>query len=77
MSIQYVNCKIQIHITTIGRYSKILIQDAGIIPEYQQADLASLKNMIRLLCDKMKKVNKQCLLDTPRTVRFSEKTLQV
>ena len=22
----------------------------------------------------MKKVNKQCLLDTPRTVRFSEKT---
>ena len=23
---------------------------------------------------KMKKVNKQCLLDTPRTVRFSEKT---
>ena len=26
---------------------------------------------------KMKKVNKQCLLDTPRTVRFSEKTLRV
>ena len=26
---------------------------------------------------KMKKVNKRCLLDTPRTVRFSEKTLQV
>ena len=26
---------------------------------------------------KMKKVNKQCLLDTPRTVRFSEKTWQV
>ena len=25
----------------------------------------------------MKKVNKQCLLDTPRTVRFSEKTWQV
>ena len=25
----------------------------------------------------MKKVNKQCLLDTPRTVRFSEKILQV
>ena len=25
----------------------------------------------------MKKVNKQCLLDTPRTVRVSEKTLQV
>ena len=24
--------------------------------------------------DKMKKVNKQCLLDTPRTVRVSEKT---
>ena len=26
---------------------------------------------------KMKKVNKQCLLDTPRIVRFSEKTWQV
>ena len=25
----------------------------------------------------MKKVNKQCLLDTPRLVRFSEKTWQV
>ena len=25
----------------------------------------------------MKKVNKQCLLDTPRTVRVSEKTWQV
>ena len=28
-------------------------------------------------CMKMKKVNKQCLLDTPRTVRVSEKTWQV
>ena len=27
--------------------------------------------------EKMKKVNKQCLLDTPRTVRVSEKTWQV
>ena len=27
--------------------------------------------------DKMKKVNKQCLLDIPRTVRVSEKTWQV
>ena len=27
--------------------------------------------------DLMKKFNKQCLLDTPRTVRFSEKTWQV
>ena len=26
--------------------------------------------------NKMKKVNKQCLLDTPRTVRVSEKTWQ-
>ena len=26
---------------------------------------------------RMKKVNKQCLLDTPRTVRVSEKTWQV
>ena len=29
-----------------------------------------------LLVEKMKKVNKQCLLDTPRTVRVSEKTWQ-
>ena len=29
------------------------------------------------LFEKMKKVNKQCLLDTPRTVRVSEKTWQV
>ena len=27
--------------------------------------------------NKMKKVNKQCLLDTPRTVRVREKTCQV
>ena len=31
----------------------------------------------RLCKKKMKKVNKQCLLDTPRTVRVSEKTWQV
>ena len=31
----------------------------------------------RLMQVKMKKINKQCLLDTPRTVRFSEKTWQV
>ena len=30
-----------------------------------------------IIAEKMKKVNKQCLLDTPRTVRFSEKTWQV
>ena len=30
-----------------------------------------------IFTDKMKKVNKQCLLDTPRTVRVSEKTWQV
>ena len=29
------------------------------------------------LLHEMKKVNKQCLLDTPRTVRVSEKTWQV
>ena len=29
------------------------------------------------LINSMKKVNKQCLLDTPRTVRVSEKTWQV
>ena len=28
------------------------------------------------IANKMKKVNKQCLLDTPRTVRVSEKTWQ-
>ena len=27
-----------------------------------------------LLIEKMKKVNKQCLLDTPHTVRVSEQT---
>ena len=32
--------------------------------------------MLKLI-DKMKKVNKQCLLDTPRTVRVREKTCQV
>ena len=31
----------------------------------------------RLIISSMKKVNKQCLLDTPRTVRVSEKTWQV
>ena len=31
----------------------------------------------RLASDQMKKVNKQCLLDTPRTVKVSEKTWQV
>ena len=31
----------------------------------------------QLLLKEMKKVNKQCLLDTPRTVRVSEKTWQV
>ena len=30
-----------------------------------------------LIEEAMKKVNKQCLLDTPRTVRVSEKTWQV
>ena len=29
------------------------------------------------LSEKMKKVNKQCLIDTPRTIRVSEKTWQV
>ena len=31
----------------------------------------------KTLPKQMKKVNKQCLLDTPRTVRVSEKTWQV
>ena len=36
-----------------------------------------LKHMFWMRNEKMKKVNKQCLLDTPRTVRVSEKTWQV
>ena len=31
----------------------------------------------RIMTDRMKKVNKECLLDTPHTVRVSEKTWQV
>ena len=34
-------------------------------------------SQVRISKFKMKKVNKQCLLDTPRTVRVSEKTWQV
>ena len=34
------------------------------------------QNWENLMQSKMKKVNKQCLLDTPRTVRVSEKTWQ-
>ena len=33
--------------------------------------------LIRGQVSEMKKVNKQCLLDTPRTVRVSEKTWQL
>ena len=40
-----------------------------------------LETRIAEACDsdvsQMKKVNKQCLLDTPRTVRVREKTCQV
>ena len=37
-----------------------------------------LKDGLRtVLQDEMKKVNKQCLLDTPRTERVSDKTWQV
>ena len=35
------------------------------------------KLLLLLLQREMKKVNKQCLLDTPCTVRVSEKTWQV
>ena len=34
-------------------------------------------NELLFVSKPMKKVNKQCLLDTPRTVRVSEKTWQV
>ena len=33
-----------------------------------------MKRHWQQMSDAMKKVNKQCLLDTPRTVRVSEKT---
>ena len=36
-----------------------------------------MENLPKHYDDKMKKVNKQCLLDTPRTVRVREKTCQV
>ena len=36
-----------------------------------------LKTFTHVFEKKMKKVNKQCLSDTPRTVRVSEKTWQV
>ena len=38
------------------------------------ADLSSMSEKYQ---NQMKKVNKQCLLDTPRTVRVSEKTWPV
>ena len=34
----------------------------------------SIRNFVLLNNDYMKKINEQCLLDTPRTVRVSEKT---
>ena len=42
-------------------------------------DLMHYHTRLMQVCSivKMKKVNKQCLLDTPRTVRVSEKTWQV
>ena len=39
--------------------------DCHLSPDWQQ------------MATEMKKVNKQCLLDTPRTVRVREKTCQV
>ena len=38
---------------------------------------AAFNQGLHCLLKQMKKVNKQCLLDTPRTVRVSEKTWQV
>ena len=44
-----------------------------------EKDIMVLNNVTKFhkILIKMKKVNKQCLLDTPRTVRVSEKTWQV
>ena len=43
---------------------------------YFQPILVAIFVMIAMV-SQMKKVNKQCLIDTPRTVRVSEKTWQV
>ena len=40
-------------------------------------DTSSAKLAESYFSEQMKKVNKQCLLDTPRTVRVREKTCQV
>ena len=42
-----------------------------------EAAIFSLTVIVDVNQVEMKKVNKQCLLDTPRTVRVSEKTWQV
>ena len=47
-----------------------------ILAVYESLYCMYTKSMEEEEClDKMKKFNKQCLLDTPRTVRFSEKNL--
>ena len=51
------------------------------LPVVQILNVEEPQNLQRIIFldvpDSMKKVNKQCLLDTPRTVRVSEKTWQV
>ena len=58
-------------------YKNIVFNISPVIFSDANADRASTPStdLNRVLGQKkMKKVNKQCLLDTPRTVRVSEKT---
>ena len=56
---------------------KSLVESCWISDPSKMLWLSSLPARIKKNQSKMKKVNKQCLLDTPRTVRVSEKTWQV
>ena len=57
----------------IGQFASLIINQIMI---YSYGFLFNCMTVGQAL-DSMKKVNKQCLLDTPRTVRDSEKTWQV
>ena len=57
------SCLYQIHVAFLGK-----------LPRFIQLVYI---NYFFLTQNKMKKVNKQCLLDTPRTVRVREKILKV
>ena len=66
----------------LGKMSQNLSSAAVVIGAFRVNKNFSKKKIVNLpnsyfKINKMKKVNKQCLLDTPRTVRVSEKTCQV